>query len=219
MIKLLLAPAGTGKSYWLEQQAATVRVGCTNKSHRSILAAIADALGYTYPSRASIDDLLQIILAAPSTTIALDDIDRTAQKFCYSLITLSTRHTILATATEKRRIKVLLERQAAILVPLPAVNIADVVASHYPDLPPHQVKRIATMTDNPAAAINIAQSIKSGQPLPQPPTQSLFPLVIILSLAALAFIRYYSHYSFSPVAIALIYGIAFYIRRILWKKA
>lgn len=180
---------------------------------------MADNLNLAYPSRASIDDLLSLILAAPPTSLAFDDVDRTAIKFCFSLLTLSTRHEIYCTATEKRRIKPLLDRQAAIIEPPPPAPIAEIVANRYPDLPPAKIRRIAALAQSPAAALNIAESVKRGAPLPAPPTQSLFPVVLIVSLAALAFLRSYSDFELSPVTLALISGFAFYLRRLLWKKA
>ncbi len=219
MIKLLIAAPGNGKTHWLREQPTDAYVDCTTKSHRAALSTIADALHCTYPSRASIDDLIQLILTAPSTTIAFDNIDRTSQKLCYSLLTLSTKHKIFCTATERRRVKPLLDRQAAILIPPPPVKIEKVVAEHYPNLSPQETRRIAALTDNPAAALNIAASVQAGQPLPAPPAQSLFPLILIASITAIAFLRYYSPFELSPIALALISGIAFYIRRLLWKHS
>lgn len=219
MIRLCIAQPGAGKTHWLNAQRAQVLIACTNKSHRSILCAIADSLRIEYASRASIDDLLTLLLSAPATTIALDDIDRTSPKFAYSLLALSSKHEIYCTATEKRRIKPLMDRQAAILVPLPPVPIAEIVASRYPDLPPAQIRRITAIATTPAAALNIAASIKHGAPLPAPPTTSIFPVLLILTLAGLAFIRYYSDFSFSPAVLALLSGIAYFIRRQLWKQA
>jgi hypothetical protein len=218
MIRLCLAPPGTGKSHWLESQRADVRISCTNKSHRSVLTDIADALHLDYPSRASIDDLITLIMQAPPCTLALDDIDRTAARLCYTLLTLTTRHQILGTATDRKRIKPLLDRQAAIIVPPPPAPIADIVASRYPDLTPAQVRRIAALAHTPAAALHIAESVHAGQPLPAPPAVSIYPVLLIVSLAALAFIRYYSAFDFSPAVLALISGVAFYVRRLLWRR-
>jgi len=196
-----------------------VRVACTNKSHRAVLCAIADALQISYPSRASIDELISLILSAPPCIIALDDIDRTAMRLCYTIITLAARHTIIATATERRRVKPLLDRQAAIIVPLPPAPIAAIVATHFPDLSPAQIRRIAALAHTPAAALHIAESVRAGQPLPDPPTVSVFPILLIGALAALVFIRHYSEFDFSPAVLALISGVAFYVRRLLWKRA
>jgi len=218
MIRLCLAPPGSGKSHWLQSQKADIRTGCTNKSHRAILCAIADALHLDYPSRASIDDIIALILHSPPCTLALDDIDRTATRLCYTLLTLANRHNIIATATERRRVKPLLDRQAAIVVPLPPAPIADIVASRYPDLTPAQVRRIAALAHTPAAALHIAESVHAGQPLPAPPAVSIYPVLLIVSLAALAFIRYYSAFDFSPAVLALISGVAFYVRRLLWRR-
>lgn len=217
MIHLCLADPGTGKTHWLESQQANITIPCTNKSHHAILAAIADNLQLSYAGRASIDDLLQIILAAQPTKLALDDIDRTATKFCYSLLSLSTRHKIYCTATEKRRIKPLLDRQAAIIEPPPPAPIAAIIAEQYPDLSPKQIRRIATLSSTPAAALNIAESVRRGTPLPSPPTTNLFPILAITLLTTLTFLRY-NDFNLSPVTLALISGIAFYIRRLIWKK-
>jgi len=219
MIRLCLAGPGTGKSHWLATQRADVHVACTNKSHRAILCAIADNLRLEYPSRASIDNLIQLILSAPPCTIALDDIDRTSPKLCYTLLTLASRHTIVATATERRRIKPLLDRQAAIIVPLPPAPIAAIVATRYPDLSPAQIRRIAALAPTPAAALHIAESVRAGQPLPAPPTTSIYPVLLIGALAALVFIRHYSEFNFSPAVLALISGVAFYVRRLLWRHS
>ncbi|MBC7334819.1 MAG: hypothetical protein H5U01_00920 [Clostridia bacterium] len=191
---------------------------CANKSHRAVLAAIADGLHLEYPSRASIDDLISLILRAQSCTLALDDIDRIATRLCYSLLSLSTRHNIIATATECRRVKPLLDRQAAIIVPLPPVPIAAIVADRYPDLSPTQVHRIAALAHTPAAALYVSESVHAGQPLPASPATSIYPVLLIVSLAALAFIRYYSAFDFSPAVLALISGVAFYVRRLLWRS-
>jgi hypothetical protein len=218
MIRLCLAPPGTGKSHWLESQRADVRVDCTHKSHRAVLCAIADSLHLEYSTRASIDDLITLITQSPPCTLALDDIDRTATRLCYTLLTLANRHNIIATATERRRVKPLLDRQAAIVVPLPPAPIADIVASRYPTLTPAQVRRIAALAHTPAAALHIAESVHAGQPLPAPPAVSIYPVLLIVSLAALAFIRYYSAFDFSPAVLALISGVAFYVRRLLWRR-
>jgi len=219
MIRLCIAPPGTGKSHWLESQRADVRVDCTHKSHRAVLCAIADSLHLDYPTRASIDDLIARVLGAPPCTIALDDIDRTATRLCYTLLTLANRHNIIATATatERRRVKPLLDRQAAIIVPLPPAPIADIITNRYPDLSPAQVRRIAALAHTPAAAIHIAASVRAGQPLPAPPTTSIYPVLLIVSLAALAIIRYQYQSAVSPAVIALISGIAYYVRRLLWR--
>lgn len=214
MIRLLIAPPGNGKSHWLSRQKASARVDCTNKSHRAVLASIADQLGYEYPSRASIDDLIQLILAAPPTIIALDNIDRTSTKLCYSLLTL-TRHEIYCTATEKRRIKPLLERQAAILIPPPKPNIAAIVAEHFPDLQPQIRHRIAKMTDNPAAAINIAHAIRNGEPLPTPPSQDIKPLLFLILLSSLYLLRWHNK---NEIIAATLLVAGYLIRRIIWRS-
>lgn len=218
MIKLMLAQPGAGKSHWLAQQNANVVVDCTNKSHRAILCTIADTLGYQYPSRASIDDVLRIIAHAPAQSIALDNIDRTSVKICYTLLALSGRHQIYATATTRKRVTPLLDRQAAILVPPPAVHIKNIISARYPNLTPRDIARIAQIASNPAAAINLAEAIQRGETqLPPPPAKSLYPLVLICALAILAYLRYTD--LLSPVTLALVSGVALWIRRLLWLAA
>jgi len=161
MIRLLIAGPGTGKSHWLQNQRAAITVPCTNKSHRGVLCAIADDMGITYQSRASIDDLVALVLGQAPTTIALDDVDRTSPKLCYTILSMASRHTVLATATDRKRIKPLLDRQAAIIVPLSPAPIADIIAGRYPDLSPAQVRRIQQIASTPAAASRIPPTFTS----------------------------------------------------------
>ena len=215
MIRLCLAPPGAGKTHWLENQRADVTVPCTNKSHRAVLTAIADALHLDYPSRASIDDLITLIMQAPPCTLALDDIDRTATRLCYTLLTLATRHNILATATDRKRIKPLLDRQAAIIVPPPPAPIADIVASRYPDLTPAQVRRIAALAHTPSAALHIAESVHAGQPLPQPPSHDWTPLIALAALAIIYLIRYQTD---TPTIAAILLASGYVVRRWMWRR-
>lgn len=214
MIHLCLAPPGTGKSHWLESQRADVRISCTNKSHRSILTDIADALHLDYPSRASIDDIIALILHSPPCTIALDDIDRTAARLCYTLLTLATRHNIISTATERKRVKPLLDRQAAIIVTPPPAPIADIVASRYPDLTPAQVRRITSIATTPAAALHIAESVHTGQPLPQAPSHDWTPLIALTALATIYLLRYQTN---TPIIAATLLAAGYVVRRWMWR--
>lgn len=213
MIHLCLSRAGTGKTYWLEQQRANILIDCTHKSHRSILAAIATAATLDFPARASIDDLVQLITAAPITTIALDNIDRTSPKLCYSLLTIAEKHTIYATATDRKRILVLLERNAAILLQPPAANIRAILAAHYPNLTSETVRHIASIAKTPAAALNLARAASAGtQPAPAP--TSIMPLIAIATLSIITLIIR-QHLNDAALAAAAI-AAASLIRRKLW---
>ena len=214
VIHLCLALPGTGKSHWLQSQNADI-IGCTNKSHRAILCAIADAMGITYQSRASIDDLIALIMQAPPCTIALDDIDRTSPRISYTLLTLTTRHTILATATDRKRIKPLLDRQAAIIVPPPRADIRAILASRYPDLSPAAIRRISSVATTPAAAIHIAESVRAGQPLPQAPSHDWTPLIALAALAIIYLLRYQTD---TPTTAAILLAVGYVVRRWMWRR-
>jgi len=215
MIRLLIAGPGSGKSHWLTSQRADVHISCTNKSHRAVLAAVADALRLTYPNRASIDDIISLILHAPPCTLALDDIDRTSPKLCYTLLTLTTHHSIIATATDRRRIRPLLDRQAAIIVPLPPAPIADIVATRYPDLSPAQLRRIQQIASTPAAALHIAESVRQGQPLPEPPSHDWTPLIALIALSLIYLIRYHAD---QPLLLATLLSAGYVVRRWMWRR-
>ena len=215
MIRLCISSPGTGKTHWLASQRADVRISCTNKSHRAILCAIADDMGITYQSRASIDDLIALILGHAPTTIALDDIDRTSPRVAYTLLTLTTRHTILATATDQRRIRPLLDRQAAIIEQPPRADIPAILRARYPDLTPAQIRHITSIATTPAAAIHAAENLRAGQPLPQAPSHDWTPLIALMALATIHLIRYQSD---SPTALALLLAAGYVVRRWMWRR-
>jgi len=214
MIKLLITGPGNGKSHWLQSQHADILVECTHKSHRAILCAIADSMGITYQSRASIDDLIALILQAPPCKIGLDDIDRTSQRLAYSLLSLSTRHTILATATDRKRIRPLLDRQAAIIDQPPHADIRAILQERYPDLSTAQIRRIASIATTPAAAIHIAESMRNGQPIPQAPSHDWTPLIALTALATVYLIWYQS----DPAIAAILLAVGYAIRRWMWRR-
>lgn len=216
MIKLMIAPAGTGKSYWLNSQNTNVTVDCTNKPHRAVLTAIADAMSIRYASRATIDTLVALIRSAPPTAIGVDNIDRTSGKLQYSLLAM-TQHKIYATATEKRRVKILLDRQAAILITPPPVKLSEIVKMHYPSLTEKEIARIAATTATPAAALHVAAAVVAGErSLPPPPSRSIYPVLIIVAIAGILLIR---STDIPAWQVALISGIAYYLRRLLWRSA
>lgn len=217
MLDLIIAPAGAGKTHWLQLQTAAVRISCTNLAHRDILTRIADALGITYQSRATIDDLTQAITDISPATIALDDVDRVGAKLCYSILALSTHHRIIATATVARRVTIITERNAATLGKLPAVPIAAIVREHYPSLTPAQLRRISSIATTPAHAVRLAQAIADGHADPTPTPQSNTWLLLMLGIAIIAYIRY-TNTDMSPVTIALITGAGYVLRRMLWRS-
>jgi len=215
VIHLCLAPPGTGKSHWLENQRADVRITCTNKSHRAALTAIADTLHLDYPSRASIDDLITLILHSPPCTIALDDIDRTSPKIAYTIMQLAARHTILATATDRRRIRPLLDRQAAIIETPPRADIRAILQDRYPDLSPAAIRRITSIATTPAAALHIAESVRAGQPLPQAPSHDWTPLIALLTLSLIYLLRTQAR---NPAIAAALLATGYIVRRWMWRK-
>jgi len=133
----------------------------------------------------------------------------------YTLLTLTSRHTILATATDRRRIRPLLDRQAAIIVTPPPAPIADIVTSRYPDLTPAQVRRISSVATTPAAALHIAESVRAGQPLPQPPSHDWTPLI---ALAILSLIYLTRTQSKNPAIAAILLAAGYIIRRWMWRR-
>jgi len=215
MIKLMIAGPGTGKSHWLKNQRADITVSCTHKSHRAILCAIADALNLDYPSRASIDDLIALILQAPPCTLALDDIDRTSPRIAYTMLSLASRHTILATATDRKRIRPLLDRQAAIIEQPPHTDVRSILQERYPDLSPTDIRRIASMATTPAAALHIAESVRAGQPLPQASSHDWTPIIALIALAIIYLLRYLHP---DPTIAAILLAAGYVVRRWMWRR-
>jgi hypothetical protein len=191
-------------------------VDCTNKAHRAALVSICDQIGTPADSRASIDDVLALLLATSPQTIALDNIDRAPRKMMYSLLSLSTVHTIYATATTRKQLAPLLERQGAIIVPVPPLDLGAIVRAHHPTLDPAAVRRIVSTASTPAAALHIAQAGERGEPIPAPPSKPIIPLLAIVMLAGITYLR--ADTEAPAVVIALVSGIAYYIRRVLWRN-
>jgi hypothetical protein len=216
MIRLLITPAGAGKTHWLMSHNTAALADCTTLAHRAILLTIAEQLSITPSNRATIDDLVSIICAADTAAIALDNLDRTSPKLLYSLLSLSARHTIYATATDKRKCATLIDRAAAILIPIPPAPLADIIRAAYPDMPTSTVRRIVSTSSTPAQALHTAQSVLSGQPPPQMPATNIIPIVAIIMLAVITYIR--RETDTPPVTVALVSGIAYYIRRIFWRS-
>lgn len=210
MIYLAIAPAGWGKSHWLHTHGGAAVIDCTHASHKNILQSIAhdDTL-----SRASIAEIIAALTALPPTTIHLDNVDRTSPKIMYSLLTLSNRgHIIYATATERKKCAVIIERQAAIIIEIPRPPLRTLIPA---DIPPRTAAKITQLATTPAAIINLSNAARAGESLPPPPAKNIFPLVVIVLLAALALWRQSTHVT--PAVIALIGGTAYWLRRQLWK--
>lgn len=218
MMRLLIAGPGEGKSYWLSQQQAEIFIDCTLLSHWHILEKIALEMNIEIPKRATIADILELIQQAQPAKIAFDNIDRAPAKFIFSILAMAEKHEILATATEKKRIRPILERRAAVIVPAPRPDIRKILSEKFPDLPPEKISRISMTANTPGEAIQIAKAISEGQEIPQPQPRSLAPILIIVGLSAITFIRYYSNVELNPAILAALTGIAFLIRRLGWKK-
>ena len=156
-------------------------------SHRAALVALADAVGAEVPKRATLAALVQALRRHPSTA-RLDNIDRGGRKVLYSLVLLGAAGwEIYATATDRRRIAPLLERQAAILVPYEPPNLADVVRGVWPEATPADIARILSLAKTPAAAANLARLAAAGEPLDAPPPpRSLYPLFTVAVIVLLA---------------------------------
>jgi hypothetical protein len=172
-------------------------------------------MGITYQSRASIDDLIALILQQAPTTIALDDVDRTSPRIAYTILSLASRHTIIATATDRRRIRPLLDRQAAIIEQLPPANIRAILQERYPDLSPAQIRRIASIATTPAAALHIAESVRNGQPLPQAPSHDWTPIIALTTLAIIYLLRYQTD---TPTIAAILLAAGYVVRRWMWRR-
>lgn len=220
LIHLLLTPPGMGKTHWLSSH--NIVVDCTNTPHRATLTTLCDSEKIDYENRATIDDLLRLLLAAPPSTFAFDNIDRTSPKLLFSLLALSQTHSLYVTATNKKRVQVLIDRQSAILVPVPRVTssqIKNIVKELYPELSLIQVEKITSIATTPASAVNLANAIASGEMknLPIPPSKSILPVLAIVIIAAMIFMRY--NYEFNPATLSLITALGFYLRRMLWKTS
>lgn len=210
MIYLAIAPAGWGKSHWLHTHGGAAVIDCTHASHKTILLACAndDTL-----SRASIAEIIAALTALPPTTIHLDNVDRTSPKIMYSLLTLSNAgHIIYATATERKKCAVITDRQAAVIIEIPRPPLRAIIPA---DIPPRTAAKIAQLATTPAAIINLSAAARAGAPLPPPPATNIYPIIIIVTLAAIALWRQSAHAT--PAIIALIGGTAYWLRRQLWK--
>jgi len=189
MIRLLIAPAGGGKTWWLMHQAPhdAPLLDLTLTTHRQALVALADAVGVEIPRRATIADLVAL-LATCQAKARLDNIDRAGRKVLYSVMALAEAGwEIWATATDRRRVRVLLERQAAVLVPYRSPDLADVIKTAWPEATAADIARIRSLAKTPAAAANLARLAAAGEPLNvPPPARSLYPMLSIGVIIALA---------------------------------
>jgi hypothetical protein len=220
VIHLLLAKPGTGKTHWLSSH--DIVIDCTNTPHRAALVAVCERLALRYDNRATIDELLQVLLVTEPATLAFDNVDRTSPKFLFSLLSLSQVHSLYITATSKARIQVLIDRQSAILVDppkIPADKLAQIVKEKYPALTSAQVMKITSVASTPAAAVNLANAIASGEMknLPVAPSKSILPILAIVAVTIMLFIRY--EYELTPAMYALLGALGYYARRLLWRAA
>ncbi len=216
-MRLMIAPAGSGKTYWLENQSAEIRIDCTNLPHRATLCAVATALLLEYQTRATVDELTAAINTAPPVKIALDNIDRCGNKLQYSLLAISARHDVTATATLAKRVTIITERTAAVLVPAPRVSLSEVARLNAPTLTPSQIKRVALVATTPAHAVRLAVAIANGEQIPTPPTSNNNWIMLMIGIAIIAYIRY-TNPQMSPVTIAIITAGGYVLRRLLWRS-
>lgn len=221
MIHMLIAKAGHGKTHWLSCHKTVV--DCTTTSHRAALVLLCESLDIGIENRATIEDLIRSICALPNKeTFAFDNVDRTSPKFLYTLLELSKVHDVYITATEKKKVNILIDRQSAILHPtpvLPSSKIKEIVAEKYPALTNAQVEKITSLSSSPASAMNLANAIASGEMknLPIPPSKNILPLLAIVIIAVIAFIRYDA--DLNPVTMSIITALGLYMRRMLWKAS
>lgn len=215
MLTICIGRPGTGKTHWLVSQNPTVMVDGTNKSHRLVLATIADALSISYSSRSTIDDLINLITSTSATTIGIDNIDRLSLKANYSVLRLAQHHTVFATATDRKRIRHILERHTARIVSPPPCDIRKMLAERYPELPATVCASIAATAPNPAAAVAAAEAILSGQPEPTPTATNLTPLLALFAMAFIYVLRWHHH---EPLAYVLLTVLAILARRLSWRK-
>lgn len=216
MIRLLIASAGAGKTHWLQSEQPDVLIDCTLRSHRAVLCAIADSMGLTYPARATMDDLIRLITSSRKTTIGLDNIDRTSRKIAYTIMALAYHHDVACTATSRDRIMPLVDRQAAIMIEPPVCDIPAMLRARYPTLSDADIRRIAQVATSPAAATHVAQATLAGMPVPSPPTVSAYPLVLVMIIGLVSYIRWQT--DMPAYGVAMVAGIAYYLRRQLWRQ-
>jgi len=210
-IRLLIAPAGTGKTHWLQKQNQIASmIDCTHPSHRQILINIASQLGLETDTRAQISDIIALIAAAPPAQIALDNIDRAAPRLMFSILEISKKHEIAATATRRDKCAALLDRAAAEIVELPKPNLREIVTAVAPTLTPAQIRTALSHATTPAQATNAARAIAAGKTPPTPKTINLFP-VIVLAFIFILYILRYEH--ITPVFTALAAVALFLVRR------
>lgn len=210
-MKLMIAAAGAGKTHWLRSQHGEY-IDCTHKSHRAVLCSIADTLAVGYETRASIDDLITYICAAPPTPILLDNIDRPPPKLCYSLLTIAAHHDITATATDPRRVSIITDRAAAQIVPPPRVDLTALIPA---DLPHRTAARIRATAHTPAAVTAAVAAARRGDPLPTPPPANATPIIALAVMGIIYLLRYDAS---SPVIMALLLAVGYVIRRIMWHR-
>ncbi len=189
MLYLLLAPAGGGKTHWLrglgDGHGPYLPLGLL--THRSMLLRLAEAVGVEPPRRATIADLVTLLQDHPGRA-RLDDLDRIGRKALYSVLALSSSGWVFyATATDRRRVRPILERQAARLVPYEPPDLATVIRATWPQATAADVARIRSLARTPAAAANLARLAAAGERLDAPPPpRSLYALLTVAVIVGLA---------------------------------
>jgi hypothetical protein len=185
------------------------------------LVLLCESLGIGIENHTTIEDLVHSICTLQTKEIfAFDNVDRTSPKFLYTLLELSKVHDVYITATEKKKVNILVDRQSAILHPTPALpssKIKEIVHEKFPALTSGQVDKITSLSSSPASAMNLANAIDSGEMknLPIPPSKNILPLLAIVIIAVIAFIRYDAE--LNPVTMSIVTALGLYMRRMLWK--
>ena len=221
MLRLLIAPAGGGKTYWLTHAAPvdSPLLDLTFTSHRQALIALAQAVGVEVPRRATIADLVALLKQHPGTA-RLDNLDRAGKKALFSVMALSEAGwDFWATASDRRRVAPVLERQAAQLVPYNPPDMAAVVRSVWPEATSTDIARIRSLAKTPAAAANLARAAARGEPLTAtPPARSLYPLLTIAAIVLLALWREQHAATLDAALLTAITLTLYYLRRRFYLK-
>ena len=221
MIRLLIAPAGGGKTFWITHEApdGAVLVDMTLTTHRQTLVTLAGAVGVEVPPRSTIADMVALLAEHPAAA-RLDNLDRAGKKALYSVMALAAAGwDIWATATERKRIAPLLERQAAQLVPYHPPDLGDVVLATWPQAMPADVARIRSLAKTPAAAANLARMAAAGEPLnAPPPARNLYPLLSVAVIVLLALWKQQHAQTLDYATLTTVTLVLYWLRRRFYLK-
>jgi len=221
MIKLMIAPAGGGKTHWLTHEAPSgaVLVDMTLTTHRQALVALAGAVGVEVPPRSTIAGLVALLAEHPAAA-RLDNLDRAGKKALFSVMLLSAAGwEIWATATERKRIAPLLDRQAATIMPYTPPDLGEVVLATWPDATPAAVARIRSLAKTPAAAANLARLAAAGEPLnAPPPARNLYPLLSVAVIVLLALWKQQHEQSLDYATLTTVTLVLYWLRRRFYLK-